>query len=96
MKSRTVVISRGKSAMSKITICQQELLCIFLQQRECLDSKHILKDLCEQASGILVPLGTLSKEPDLGQGSGLPLCWKLWSPGVSEFGSQRLCIHGSS
>lgn len=65
MKSRTVVISRGKSAMSKITICQQELLCIFQQQRECLDSKHILRDLCEQSTEILAPLGTASKEPDL-------------------------------
>lgn len=63
MKLRTVAISGGKSAMSKITICQQELLCIFQRQRECLDSKHILRDLCEQSSGILfVPLATPSKE----------------------------------
>lgn len=49
--------------MSKITICQQELLCIFQRQRECLDGKHILRDLCEQSSGILfVPLATPSKE----------------------------------
>lgn len=82
--------------MSKITICHQEHLCIFQQQRECLDSKHILKDLCEQSSGILVvPFGTLSKEPDHREGVGLPLCWRHWSPGASGFGSQCLCIHGS-
>lgn len=80
--------------MSKITICQQEILCISQQQRECLYSKHILRDLCEQSSGILVPLGTPSKEPDLGQGIGLPLCWKHWNPGVREFGSEWLCMHG--
>lgn len=94
MKLRTVVISRGKSAMSKITICQQELLCILQQQRECLDNKHILRHLCEQSSGMFVPVGNPSKEPDLGRGTGLPLSWKHRSPGVSEFGSQWLCIHG--
>lgn len=92
MKLRTVTISIGKSAISKITIRKHELLGIFQQQREHPGNKHILGELCELSCGML---GVLSDTP--GRKLGLNKGWGCFcagsvhasqGPGVSEFGSR--------